>query len=100
MAFKDNYEFELLINEAETLVIDELEKELAEIDDEDICKCQVCVLDMAALALNNIKPVYRSSFTGRMYAQALLEGEFKSSIKHAVKSALEKVSKNPSHELR
>lgn len=97
MAFKDNYDFELLVNEAENLVIEELEKQLKEISDEDICKCEECVIDMAALALNRLTPKYRASFTGKIYAQQYYEGEYKKQVEDSVRYAIEKISSNPSH---
>lgn len=97
MKFKDMYDFDLLVNEAEKLIIEEMEEQLNEDQENLICKCQDCVLDMAALALNNIKPSYRSSFTGVIYAQRLYDGKYKEEVKQAVKNAIEKVKKNPSH---
>ncbi len=99
MAFKDDYEFELLINEAKKLAIEELEKQLAEEEYNDICKCQDCILDMATFSLNNIRPKYRSSFTGVLYAQQLQTGDYKDEVAKAVKNAIKKVSKNPSHDV-
>lgn len=98
MAFKDDYDFELLVNEAENLVIEELEKQLDKEEYKDICKCQDCILDMATLALNKIKPKYRSSFTGVIYAQQFHDGKYKEEADQAIKDAIDKVSKNPSHE--
>jgi len=98
MAFKDDYDFDLLINEAEQLVISELEKQLAEENNQDICKCQDCILDMATLALNNVAPKYRSSYTGVIYAQQYYSGKHRDEIVNSVKKAIEKVKKNPSHE--
>ncbi len=102
MAFKDDYEFELLVNEAEKMVIDVLEEQLniiKESEGEDnLCRCQDCILDMCALALNNLKPYYRSSFTGRVYAQGLIyNDEYKTGVINSVKNAIKKVRKNPSH---
>ncbi len=91
------YDFDLLVNEAEKLVIREMEELLNDDKEQKICKCQDCVLDMAALALNNIKPTYRSSFTGVVYAQQLQDGKYMEELKNAVKKAIEKVKKNPSH---
>lgn len=99
MSIRDDYDFDLLVNEAENLVIEELEKDLALEEYNDICKCQDCILDMATLALNKIKPKYRSSFTGIIYSQGLHSGEFKDEVEKAVKTAIDKVSENPSHEL-
>ena len=99
MALKDDYEFELLVNEAKNLVIDELEKQLEQEEYNNICKCQECILDMATYALNKIKPKYRSSFTGLVYAQELHLGEYKDEVATTVKNAIQKISKNPSHDV-
>jgi competence protein ComFB len=98
MTFKENYDFELLVNEAENIVIEELGAQLAEDKEGKICKCQDCILDMAALALNNVKPAYRSSFTGVIYALGLKDGDFKEQVTSSVKKAIDKIKKNPSHD--
>ena len=87
----------LLVNEAKKLVIAEMESQFEDDTENKICRCQDCILDMAALALNNIKPSYRSSFTGVIYAQQLQDGRYMEQVKSAVKNAIEKVKKNPSH---
>ncbi|GHV91491.1 hypothetical protein AGMMS50268_19940 [Spirochaetia bacterium] len=99
MAFSDNYDFELLKNEAEKLVVDELGKQL-ESCPEEICTCNECVVDMAAMALNAVKPLYRFSLLGTLYAaQAVNEQtDYADSIRDAVSNAIEKVRKNPSHD--
>jgi len=99
MSFKDKYEFDLLVNEMENAVFEELERQLNEDKENKICKCQDCILDMAAFALNQLKPAYRSSLTGRIYSQILYDGEKKKEIEDAVKKAIEKISKNPSHNI-
>ena len=48
------------------MVLGELEIQMARA--KDICTCQDCVLDMAAYALNNVKPTYRVSLMGSVYA--------------------------------
>jgi competence protein ComFB len=98
MAFIDNYDFELLRNEAEKLVLDELGRQL-EFYDGEICVCNDCVADMAAMALNAVKPYYRFSLLGTLYAaQAMSEESYAASIREAVSSAIEKVRENPSHD--
>ena len=57
MEFRDRYDFGILVNEAERLVEEELGRRLEELADPSICVCQDCVLDMAAFALNSLKPV-------------------------------------------
>jgi competence protein ComFB len=99
MAFKDDYDFDLLFNEAENLVIEELGNQLSSEENTNICKCQECVLDMATLSLNKLKPIYRSSFTGIVYSQQYYSGDYKTEVENIVKDAIKKVSSNPSHEL-
>ena len=98
MAFLDNYNFELLVNESEKLVLKELESQL-EAYKGIICRCNDCVVDMAAMALNAVKPFYRFSLLGTLYAaQAMDDKSYADSVKQAVSHAIEKVRKNPSHD--
>ena len=97
MAFIDNYNFEHLNNEAEKIVLTELERQL-EIFSEPICRCNDCVVDMAAMALNTVKPLYRVSLLGSLYtASAMDEKTYATSVREAVFHAIDKVRKNPSH---
>jgi competence protein ComFB len=98
MAFIDSYDFELLKNEAENLVITELGKQLESYEGE-ICTCNDCVVDMAAVALNSVNPLYHFSILGNLYAtQAMDDGEYSKSLREAVAAAIEKVRRNPSHD--
>jgi competence protein ComFB len=98
MAFIDNYDFELLKNEAETLVLTELGRQLESYEGE-ICTCNDCVVDMATMALNNVKPLYRFSILGSLYAaQAMEDDSYGESVRHSVSQAIERVRKNPSHD--
>jgi len=96
MSLKDQYDFENLVNEAERLVFSELDNQLKEYNN--ICKCQDCVMDMAAYALNHIKPYYRVSLMGTIYAHSIDSTEYAQQVKKAVKEAIKKVSSNPSHD--
>ena len=99
MAFKDVYNFELLKNQAEQLVIQELEVQI-EAAGPDVCRCDECIVDMAAIALNTVKPLYRFSLLGTQYAaaQAMEDPAYMKSIERAVASGIEKVSSNPAHD--
>jgi competence protein ComFB len=98
MAFIDEYDFELLKNEAEILVIREVEHQLKN-ETEDMCRCNECVVDIAAVALNNVKPLYRFSLLGAIYASsAMNEQEYANSVKKAVEHAIKKVKNNPAHD--
>jgi competence protein ComFB len=98
MAFIDGYDLELLENEAEKLVLNELGQQLESYKG-DICLCNDCVMDMAAMALNSVKPLYRVSLLGTLYASTAMDEEsYATGIRDAVAQAIDKVRKNPSHD--
>jgi competence protein ComFB len=98
MGIREDYDFSLLVNEAERMVSDELERALAARSGEGICICQDCVLDMAAFALNSLKPAYRASLLGKMYANAMDRGVYAEEVRKAVDAAITKVHANPDHD--
>jgi len=99
MPIINNFDFENLKNEAEKFVLDELERQLATASGS-VCHCSDCVLDMAAIALNTVKPLYRVSLLGALYAaHAMDEKNYASTVRDAVYSAIKKVSKNPGHDI-
>lgn len=95
MALKDEYDFDNLINEAERLVLEELQSQINE--NNNICGCQDCVLDMAAFALNKVKPYYRVSLLGSLYARSI-DRKYEQDVHNAVQEAVKKVQSNPSHD--
>jgi competence protein ComFB len=98
MSFKDKYDFDLLKNEAEVLVINELEQQL-NAESDNMCRCNECIVDMAAIALNSVKPLYRFSLLGTLYAsKAMSEQAYADSVIKAVSFAVKKVKKNPAHD--
>lgn len=100
MSFKDDYDFNLLINDAVDVVIEELDAQLSQEENKDVCHCQDCVLDMTAFALNQIRPSYRSTYTGVIYSQALYNDEkVHQTIVDAVHRAIKQISENPLHNL-
>ncbi len=94
MSLRDQYDFDILVNEAENLVIEELERQLALPANREVCRSQDCVLDMAAYALNLVQPLYRANLLGRLYAQSL-DQEHGTAIRRAVEQAIAKISANP-----
>jgi len=95
----DNLDFgDVLKNESENLVIEELRRQL-EGYKETICLCDTCVVDIVAIALNSVKPLYRVSLLGTQYAaQAMQDTSFAQSVRDSVTKAIEKVRKNPAHD--
>ncbi|MDR0554134.1 MAG: late competence development ComFB family protein [Treponema sp.] len=98
MALIDNYDFELLKNEAENLVLQELGRQLEAYEGE-ICTCNDCVVDMAAMALNAVKPMYRFSILGTLYAAAAMQDKsYAANLREVVAQAIERVRVNPAHD--
>jgi competence protein ComFB len=98
MAFIDNYDLENLANEAEHLVHEELGRQLEAYRGE-ICLCNDCVADMAAMALNMVKPLYRYTLLGTLWAsRARDDAAYDTSVREAVSHAIAKIRANPSHD--
>jgi competence protein ComFB len=98
MGIRDDYDFSILANEAERMVFDELERSIAARADPGLCVCQDCILDMAAFALNSLKPAYRVSLLGTMYAHAMDATSYGDEVRSAVEAAINKVHANPAHD--
>ena len=65
---------------------------------EDICKCERCILDIKALALNHLPPKYVVTDMGYVYTKVNeLENQFKADITVAVTNAMKIIRKNPRH---
>ena len=88
------YSFEYLTNEAEELVKESLGKAME--NDNTICNCQDCILDIIGFALNNIRPLYRTSLRGSLYT-TVPDNKYLESLDRAVKLAIKKIKTNPSH---
>lgn len=64
-----------------------------------ICKCEKCILDMAAIALNNLPPEYTVTDKGKLFTKVKeMEAQHGVNIIREVTKAVEIVSKNPKHE--
>jgi len=96
MSLRSKYDFDMLVNEAEDLVLDELEAQMTRTPG--VCTCQDCVVDMAAYALNKVRPTYRASLMGSVYARAAVRPDYSREISQAVREAIEKIKANPSHD--
>lgn len=89
MDLRDIYSFEELVNEAERLILEELGRQLEERGDS-LYEDEDAVLDIAALALNNVAPMYRVNLLGRLYANSLSD-EHAAEIRDAVAEAIARV---------
>lgn len=65
----------------------------------DICKCEKCTLDIKAIALNGLKPMYTVTTNGSIFLKINeLNNQFKIDIINEIMKAIEIVSKNPKHD--
>ncbi len=85
-----------LKNYMEEAVFQVLGRMLAE--REGVCGCDRCRLDIAALALNQVKPRYVVTDLGEVFTRASqMEAQFGTDVLTAVLRAMEQVGKNPRH---
>ncbi|MDR2481035.1 MAG: late competence development ComFB family protein [Spirochaetaceae bacterium] len=94
----NNYDFEFLVDEGRRLVIEELGRQLSE-HEQQICVCNDCVLDMAAMALNALQPRYRCSLLGSIYqSDGVSDPKYAAQLKSVVSTAIKRVGANPGHD--
>lgn len=61
-------------------------------------KCDKCIDDIKAIALNNLEPIYVVSEKGNMYAKSNeLNVQFRTDVIKELTEAIEIVSQNPRH---
>ncbi len=64
-----------------------------------ICKCEKCVFDIAALALNTLKPHYVVTEKGEVYSKAReLYNQFEVDVTAAILEAAKLVAEHPRHD--
>ncbi|MCM0649920.1 late competence development ComFB family protein [Clostridium swellfunianum] len=80
------------------VVIDEIMPAMIAKENE-ICKCEKCLLDIKAIALNSLAPKYIVSDIGEIYRRYdELGKQLEIDAVEAVMGALELVKKHPKHE--
>ncbi|HEX2926380.1 MAG TPA: late competence development ComFB family protein [Ruminiclostridium sp.] len=68
------------------------------INDIDMCKCDLCVKDIAALALNSLPPRYIASEKGELYSKInSLRNQFEVDVISAITKAAVLVKDSPRH---
>lgn len=92
MALVDFHDLDELKNKNEEKVWKALEKVLGE--HEEYCKCRDCVMDAAAIALNNLPAKYQ---VYSFHSNEEIEGSPNAVVEKAVLEALGHVTKKPHH---
>lgn len=85
-----------LVNLMEDEVLRMIDRILEDLDN--VCKCDKCKLDIAAIALNNLKPRYVVSEKGRLYAKVeALSYQNEANLIIEITRAIKIVGENPHH---
>lgn len=85
-----------LVNYMEKMVFNKLDEVLA--SRKDICHCDQCKMDIAAIALNHLEPRYIVTDRGKLFTKIdTLETQFSVDIMIAIGKGIEVVSKQPRH---
>ncbi len=87
---------EELKNYMEDIVFSALESVLNDIQ---MCTCQLCKMDVAAIALNSLPPKYVVTSKGKLYTKInTLQQQFDVDTLAAITKAAVMVKRNPRHE--
>lgn len=87
-----------LVNVMEGIIDEKLEQMLKE---EDCCKCERCLEDMKAMALNQLPAKYVSTRNGELFSKLnSLMRQNSIDINVAVSYAIKTVSERPSHDIK
>jgi competence protein ComFB len=81
-----------LINAAEITLFEQLNRILSK---KNICKCERCRLDIAAIALNNLPPNYVVSTEGEILKA--VSPQLKIDVQRELEKAIAQVSSRPHH---
>lgn len=83
-------------NYMEEIVFNLMEEVLKDIN---VCTCEKCILDIAALALNDLPPKYIVTEKGELYSKInTLKQQFEVDVISALTKAAVLVKRNPKHE--
>ena len=96
MNLSDRHLTDVLVNEAEELVIREMERQIP--NHPDLCTCDECIMDIAAYSLNKVRPRYRVSLLDTVFADRQEQTAYNREIERAVSDAVRVVREHPSHD--
>lgn len=91
-----------LENLAENLVFQELydfSQKIGNPHNSEFCACSICLADVAAIVLNDLKPYYCSNFLDKNRSNEYYS-KYKAEIQQKILDAFALVKKNPHHEIK
>ncbi len=95
MALQDTYNLESIRNDAAEMVYRNVELLLE--DRPDLCRCEICVLDLVAFILNRVSPRYSTSLLGDLNPDPSKEKRMKVEIELALNAGVSRLQAHPHH---
>jgi competence protein ComFB len=95
MKLGERYNLDNMKNRAEEMVFEAIEKQIEK--GSDMCTCEECVLDLAAWALNHVKPGYYTSLLAPLTPRPEAVRKLQVEIELAIDSGLKKLKSHPHH---
>lgn len=66
--------------------------------EKEICGCERCRMDMAAMALNSLPPKYIVNHNGEVYTRvSMMQSQIATDVLSAVTKSIMKIGSNPRH---
>lgn len=79
------------------VIVDDMIEEILEREELD-CRCERCIEDIKAIALNNLKPMYVVTEEGVLYTKLKeMNFQFKADVVREIMNGVEKIRQNPRH---
>jgi competence protein ComFB len=95
MRLEQEYNLDQVRNRSADLVIARVEQLLAE--EHDMCRCEQCVLDLVAWALNHVSPQYGASMLEPLSPNPDQVRKVQIEIELAIEQGLKRVRARPGH---
>jgi len=96
MALRDTYDLSLIRNETTEAVYERVERLLD--TQPDLCRCEICVLDLVAFTLNRVTPRYTTSLLGDLNPDEAKQRRMTVEIDLALQTGLKRLREHPHHD--
>lgn len=88
---------EVMLKNYMEAIVDDIIGDILEKEELD-CKCEHCIEDIKAIALNNLKPMYVATEKGILYSKLReMNYQFKADVVKEIMNGIEKIRQNPRH---
>jgi len=95
MRLNERYNLESIGNRSEQIVWESIQRL---VDDQAMCTCEECVLDLVAWTLNHVTPQYYTSLLSPLNPDPARDRKVRVEVELAIASGLKKLKAHPHHE--